>query len=118
MWWITSLAILVPVAFLAVLAARKTAADRRRSAAWNNLHERGKLIASQLAHLNKVEAREAPGVPRERSSGRSEAKKPRSFWPRRAAMKKGRSLSGFAVQEPIRAISSLLPRATSGVNHR
>ena len=63
MGW-TLLPVIIAVAvFLGLLLARTVAAERRRSANWDDLRERGKLIASQLAHLREVAARKDPATP-------------------------------------------------------
>jgi len=59
MWWITLIASVALVVMLVILAARTSSAARRRAAGWNDLHQRGKLIASQLARLNEAAGRGA-----------------------------------------------------------
>ena len=65
MLWIIVLGIVVGAGLLGFVLLRTTNGERRRSAAWNDLHARGRLITSQLAHLREVDAHhEPPGRPR------------------------------------------------------
>jgi hypothetical protein len=65
MWWISVLSIVVGAVFLGFVLTRTTKGERRRSANWHDLHTRGRLFTSQLAHLREVETRRgAPGTPR------------------------------------------------------
>jgi hypothetical protein len=55
-----SIAFLVVVIAFIILVARHIAAEHRRSAKWDDLHERSKLFASQLAYLRDAQiSREA-----------------------------------------------------------
>jgi hypothetical protein len=65
MLWLSLFGIVLAAAFLWFVLTRTTKGERQRSAQWNNLHERGLLISSQLSHLRDLEGRRsAPGVAR------------------------------------------------------
>lgn len=57
MVWSFLIIVAITSVSLAVFAARKWTRDRRRSANWNNLHERGKLITAQLSAMRDVATR-------------------------------------------------------------
>jgi hypothetical protein len=85
MWWLILLGIVLGGVLLGFVLIRTTNGERRRSANWNDLHARGRLFTSQLAHLLEVETRHAatvgPSVPRVRF-----AKKAGFFWRRRKSV--------------------------------
>jgi hypothetical protein len=54
MWWILPLLMVPPVMLAFFLARRKSAGRRRRSAEWDDLGRRGKMIAEQLAELQGI----------------------------------------------------------------
>jgi hypothetical protein len=84
MWWIILLGIVLGGGLLAFVLLRATKGERRRSANWNDLHARGRLFTSQLAHLLEVETRHAapvkPSAPRIKC-----AKKAGFMWRRRTS---------------------------------
>jgi hypothetical protein len=85
MWWFIVPGIIAVVVLSGVLLYWKNGADRRRSATWNDLHERGKLIASQLAQLNRLRTgNEEPSAEAGESTKLEAKKKTGSFWPRRS----------------------------------
>lgn len=55
MWWAIVAAILVVACFI-FYTVHRIAAERRRSASWDNLRERSKLFASQLAYFRDMNA--------------------------------------------------------------
>jgi hypothetical protein len=108
MGWILALGIVGGSVFLAFLLTRTTHRQRRRSAQWNDLHERGRLISAQLTHLRAAETRRAapaapPGPPAK------PAGKPRFSWRRRPSAPPAR---GEPPPAPIAPVS--VSRAAPG----
>jgi hypothetical protein len=88
MWTILIVsAVLATVIIIAL--ARNTRAARKRSDKWEDLHERGKMFAAQLAHLReRSAAKQAPPPPPPPPPGNEvpapqPSRKSRSLWPRR-----------------------------------
>jgi hypothetical protein len=54
MWWLVAF-VTIPLVFAAILLAWRGVSERhRRAAHWNDLGQRGKLIAAQLIELQQI----------------------------------------------------------------
>ena len=83
MWTILFISAALAVAII-IFLARSGITARKRSAKWDDLHERGRMFASQLEHLREMSAAKPPQPPPETKPRTLQpAKKSRSLWPRR-----------------------------------
>lgn len=109
---------LVPLALmavlLAILRARKARATQKRLVLWNDLHERGKLFAFQLARLRAGHAQlTAADTPASEKSVKESPGKTRSFWTRRAKAKQCQNRSASLLQAAHGTIRPRLHEARS-----
>jgi hypothetical protein len=100
MWWMILLGIVLGGVVLGFVLFRTINGERRRVTRWNDLHARGELFTSQLAHLREVEASHAaparPSVPHVGS-----AKKAGIIWRRRPSAARDASGSKPDPQVPV-----------------
>ncbi len=101
MWTILFISVAVAVA-IAISLARSSIVSRKRSAKWDDLHERGRMFTAQLEQLRELSAAKPPQSPLEtKSRALQPAKKSRSFWPRPPAPQ--RPERGAANPLPLRS---------------
>ena len=82
MWTILFISAALAIVIIISLA-RSNITTRKRSAKWDDLHERGRMFASQLEHLREMSATKQPQPPPEaKSRAPQPASKTRSLWPR------------------------------------
>jgi hypothetical protein len=82
MWTILFISVALAVAIIISLA-RSSIITRKRSAKWDDLHERGRMFTAQLEQLRELSAAKPPQPPPEtKPRALQPAKKSRSLWPR------------------------------------
>ncbi len=106
MWWTLVIVILAAAACAGVLLVHGLAARRRRTANWDDLHERGKLFAAQLSRLREMAAHkenvEPPKAPPPGNAKKSVAPLPRRATLQRRAGSSSAALDPAARDRPLR----------------